>query len=66
MYDTDLRVINKALNTNYSADDLCLDIDNNKLIEASSGKELVLSSEVLAEMAREKRKEHTRIVSNYL
>jgi hypothetical protein len=65
MYDTQVRIINKALNTNYTADDMKLDIVNNKLIEVSSGKELELSPEVLAEIAREKRKEHLRIMQNY-
>jgi len=66
MFDSDLKVINKALNTNYSADDIRLDIENNKLIEASSGKELHLTCEILAEIASEKRKEHFRVMSNYL
>ena len=66
MYDTDLRIINKALNANYSAGDITLDIENNRLIETSSGAELKLSCEVLAEIASEKRKEHFRTIANYL
>jgi len=50
MHETDLRIINKALDTAYTADDLTLDIENNKLIEASSGKEIVLPDDVLAEL----------------
>jgi len=65
MYDIEVKVINKALNTSYTADDLTLDIKNNTLIEKSSGNEIALPHEVLAEIAKEKRREHFRIFSNY-
>ena len=65
MYDIEIKVINKALNTSYTADDLELDIKNNILVEKSSGNAIDISNEVLAEIAREKRREHFRIFSNY-
>jgi len=66
MYDIDLEIINKALNTSYAAEDLKLDIENNKLIEVSTGNELELSTETLAEIAKEKRNSHFRVMSNYI
>ena len=66
MFDSDLRVINKALGTSYSADDIMVDVESNRLIEVLSGKELILTAEALAEIAREKRKEHLSQIANHL
>jgi hypothetical protein len=66
MHEIDVMVINKALGTGYAADDLVLDAENNRLVEASSGKEVELNAETLAEIAREKRKTHAQIMSNYV